>query len=135
MMISDASGIAFEFLFLGKPVVFLDVPDYFSDKRYLGAQEPKADLSFWGRRYGTVVSTLHRLVPVVTEILRQPVGHQAGDLTELKELLLYNSGTAGEAACYVIEHLLLGRTADELNANLAEVRPYERMAIPQSAMP
>jgi hypothetical protein len=100
MMISDVSGIAYEFILMGKPVVFLDLPDFF----HCGTDPEKVDgigdLSYWGREYGRIVSTREGMLTAIDDYV---YGRwQTNAVEELRGRLLYNPGCAGRAAASAI---------------------------------
>jgi len=97
VLVSDASGVAFEFMLLGKPVVFLDVPEYFADAGDPLARGRGGDLARWGRRYGVVVSGPEQLAEGVSRALAE-AGELAERGRELAALLVVNPGGAGAAA-------------------------------------
>jgi hypothetical protein len=65
LLVSDASGIAYEFLLLDRPIVFMDVPELFSHYGRDG-------IHFWGRACGDVVSDPDALAAAVMANLRDP---------------------------------------------------------------
>jgi hypothetical protein len=88
VLVSDASGIAFEFMLLDRPVVFFDVPRLF--ERY-GAGGVHA----WGRAGGDVVSTTGDLTAAVARALADP-GRLRRERRAIVDALLYVPGRATE---------------------------------------
>jgi CDP-glycerol glycerophosphotransferase (TagB/SpsB family) len=93
-MITDVSGVAYEFLVTGKPVVFFDCPEFY--QHTVSPANPTLTLSEiierdtinGGRRYGTVVRSL----PELTQALSQPL--PAPNADQMQNGLLYNPGCA-----------------------------------------
>lgn len=96
VMISDVSGIAYEFILMEKPVVFLDLPDFFQRGNDSEGVDGCCDLSYWGRAYGRIVSTRGELVAALDDYSQ---GRWTMESTQgLRERLLCNPGCAGIAA-------------------------------------
>lgn len=114
IMVTDVSGVAYDFLLLGKPVIYYDCPDFYTKyvPRYDGTisfEECLADDTVnAGRNYGTVVRNLEELRRAVTECLNfcyntlRPPG-------ELEKKLLYNPGRATDASLEQIDALLMSK--------------------------
>ena len=111
IMVTDVSGVAYDFLQLGKPVIYYDCPDFYTKyvPRYDGTlsfEECMADDTVnAGRNYGIVVKNLAELRRTVTECLGS--GYDAFcPPGELQMKLLYNPGRATDASFKQIEKLL-----------------------------
>ena len=65
VLVSDVSGVAFEYMLLDKPIVFFDVPKLFE---HYG----KAGIHYWGREGGDVVTSLEDLKVVVLRNIADP---------------------------------------------------------------
>jgi len=113
IMVTDVSGIAYDFLVLGKPVIYYDCPQFY--RRCVPAFDPNItfaeclaeDTINAGRKYGHVVGTLAELKKAVVCFTagasRWPdqTGSMVGEI-------LKNPGRATEAAVARIEELLAG---------------------------
>jgi len=100
VMVSDVSGVAYEFLATDKPVVFLDLPPhFFNDPSY---PQRLHDVSYWGRSAGIIVNDMENLVRAVKRSIEFPM-EKAEERRKLREKLFYNPGTASQAA---VEHIL-----------------------------
>ncbi len=106
MMVTDVSGVAYEMLCIGKPVVFYDCPSFYSN--YVMNRVPglslreliENDTMNGGRNYGRVVRTLEELCWAV----QQP--SQSVDRRDMTEMLLFNPGNATDSAAACIRRLL-----------------------------
>lgn len=111
VLITCVSSISFEFLALGKPVVFIDTPKFFTNT--LADFFPGHDLSSWanrtsvnaGREFGLVVAHPRDLPQAVNAVLMHPDQYPLRK-TELRDYLLYNPGRATETAIKKIAELL-----------------------------
>jgi hypothetical protein len=65
LLISDASGVAYEFVLQNKPVIFFDVPELFEVYGTNG-------IHYWARTCGDVVSDMESLRETVILNLREP---------------------------------------------------------------
>jgi hypothetical protein len=100
LMVSDASGVAYEFVLQNKPVVFIDVPALFQE---LGPD----GIHYWGRSCGDIVYDLEQLTAVVQRNLRYPEATEAQRLV-LIDRLVYNKGSAAAKAGEIIEGMIDG---------------------------
>lgn len=88
LLVSDASGIAYEFILLDRPVVFFDVPELF-------AHYGKDGIHYWGRACGDVVTNVNELKRKVMQNIFEPqknknvrnkwmskISYSRGDATE-----------------------------------------------------
>jgi CDP-Glycerol:Poly(glycerophosphate) glycerophosphotransferase len=111
VLITCISSIAFDFLALKKPVIYVDTPRYF--QQILPSLFPGHDVSGWsnetfinaGREFGIVVSTPDELPVAIDEVVNNPAKYPRRK-SELPGCLLYNAGRATEAAVTQIEKLL-----------------------------
>jgi len=114
ILVTCVSSVSFEFFALGKPVIFVDTPRFFSE--YLQRLFPDRYTAPWahrttvngGREFGALVSRVERLPGVVREILARP-GEYPRDKERLLSFLLFNPGRATDAAVARIEDLLASR--------------------------
>jgi len=97
IMITDISGIGFEFLLLGKPVIYIDVPEYF--KKY-GKDGPE----YWART-GIIVHGIDKIEMAIEECEKN---HQlyANERKKIISKLIYNPGTASERVAREISAIL-----------------------------
>ena len=126
VMVTDVSGVAYDFLLIDKPVVFLNCPDFYLKyvPRYaqnLSFEECLADDTInAGRNYGVIVNNLEELRSAVIRSLNYPQ-----ELSELRkklhQLLLYNPGKATEVAVNKIDELL--------RLNVITKRPYSKTSV------
>jgi hypothetical protein len=86
VLVSDASGVAFEYLLLDKPIVFFDVPDFF-------AAYGKQGLHYWGRECGDIVDSTDALVAAVKNCLDNPE-YNGEARKKVTEMVVYNKGCA-----------------------------------------
>lgn len=98
LMISDASGAAYEFMLLDRPVVFIDTPELFN-------VHGQGGIHYWGREAGDLVSDLNQLMEIVHLNLEGPC-KKAAERASLRERLLYNPGHAAELSAKFICDIL-----------------------------
>ncbi|MCA9034582.1 MAG: CDP-glycerol glycerophosphotransferase family protein [Planctomycetaceae bacterium] len=109
VMVTDVSGVAYEFLAIGKPVIYFDCLDFYTNtvmKNFPGLSLEdilSRDTVNAGRRYGTVVGTLGELTQAVANA-RLPVSGAS-----MQAKLLYNPGCATENCIDRINSILDGR--------------------------
>jgi hypothetical protein len=111
ILVTCVSSISFEFFALGKPVIFIDTPFFFS--RYLKKRFPDQDTASWssltsvngGREFGLVVQTPGELPAAIESILEHP-GHCPPEPEKLREDLLFNVGRATQVAVDRMDELL-----------------------------
>jgi len=111
VLVTCVSSISFEFLALGKPVVFVDTPKFYS--KTLSTFFPGCDLSTWkdrttvnaGREFGLLVSHPSELPSAISEVLTNPDRYPHRK-SELRDYLLYNPGHASRSAVDKILELL-----------------------------
>lgn len=111
ILVTCVSSISFEFFALGKPVIFIDTPLFFSC--YLKKQFPDQDTASWseltsingGREFGLVIRTPGELPAAIRLILEHP-GHYPPEPEKLQNYLLFNFGRATQAAVDKMDELL-----------------------------
>lgn len=90
ILICDWSSIAFDFLVLDRPTIFLDVPAPFKKGFSLPAED----------RFGAIVHTLKELFSLVEEYLQHPdnyLSHHRKTITRIKEKV-YDNNAYGKSA-------------------------------------
>lgn len=111
VLITCVSSVGFEFLAIGKPIIFIDTPLFFS--KYLKKRFPNKDTEGWanrttvngGREFGLLVKDYRELPKAVNTVLSNPLKYPLKK-ERLKNYLLYNPGNATIAAVEKIEELL-----------------------------
>jgi SAM-dependent methyltransferase len=114
VLVTCVSSVAFEFLALGRPVVYIDTPKFYRDT--LAQWFPGRDVSAWedrttvnaGREFGALVSSVADLPCAIETALADREVTQP-KRTDLRDYLLYNPGKATGAAVDQIERLLRDR--------------------------
>jgi hypothetical protein len=99
LMVTDYGGAAFEFMCTGKPIVYLDCPEFFE-------MRGKEIMEYWSRESGYLVSDVQQLPDTIATAL---IGDdtKARLQAEMIDRLLYNPGKAAEAGLRVIFEELL----------------------------
>lgn len=112
ILVSDVSGVAFEFVLLDKPVVFFDVPGMFD---YYG----KNGIHFWGRECGDIVKSLEELTRAIRGNLENP-RHKSTERQKWGSLISYSQGDAarraGEAILTLAREQGNGRSAQAMTS-------------------
>jgi len=98
VLVTDVSGVAFEYLVLDRPIVFFDVPELFAATGTVG-------IHYWGRSCGDIVQTIDQLLETARAALRDPARGQQ-DRQRLRSRLLYNPGAGAESAGRTLSALL-----------------------------
>ena len=98
LLVSDASGIAYEFILLDRPVIFFDVPDLFDTYG-------KDGIHYWGRESGDIVCDIESLKQATMRNLCDPVRKRA-DRAKLMNRISYSRGDATEKAGWAILELM-----------------------------
>ncbi len=99
LMVTDYGGAAFEFMCTGKPIVYLDCPEFFE-------MRGREIMEYWSRESGHLVSDIERLPETIGLALK-------GDETKVRlqkemiDRLLFNPGRGAEAGVKVIFEELL----------------------------
>lgn len=109
VLITCISSVGFEFMAIGKPVVFINTPKYFSN--YLKKLFPNQDVEALaqrntvngGKEWGVVVDHPQELPQAVSYALRYP-GFFASQ--NLRTRLLYNPGNAAKTAADTVLSIL-----------------------------
>jgi hypothetical protein len=100
VLVSDASGVAYEYLLLNRPLVFFDVPKLFESYGTNG-------IPYWGRRCGDIVRDTDELVRSVRRGLENPMYKQR-EREEMIRRVVYTRGDATERAGRAILELAEG---------------------------
>lgn len=111
VMVTDFSGVAFDFMFLDRPVVYIDCPEFFEVTLKQYGSDPdlaKNDDRFnAGRNYGDVIYCLSDIEKVVNNALNNPYELSAKRKI-FTDSLLYNPGCstkiAAETVCELLGH-------------------------------
>jgi hypothetical protein len=90
VLVSDASGAAYEFMLVNRPVVFFDVPELF-------ARYGKNGIHFWGREGGDIVRDIEELTGKVMLNVRHPE-RKKPQREKLLSRICYSRGDATEKA-------------------------------------
>lgn len=98
IMITDAGGVGFEYILLDKPIIYIDVPEYF-------AQYGVDGIDYWGRSGGVIINKPEELPEAVYWALNNPTEHSA-IRKDLIHKLIYNPGNSADKAAEVILRLL-----------------------------
>lgn len=101
LMITDYGGAAYEFMCTGKPIVYLDCPEFFE-------MRGKDIMEYWSRKSGYLVSDVEQLPDTVETALKGDSSKVRLQM-ELVDKLLYNRGVAADAGVRVIFEQLLAR--------------------------
>jgi hypothetical protein len=99
ILLTDYGGAALEFMCTGKPIVYLDCPEFFEKRG-------KDIMEYWSRESGHLVSDVERIPEAIGRALKGDAG-KARLQAEMVEQLLYNRGRAAEAGIRVIFDELL----------------------------
>ncbi|MCX6557978.1 MAG: methyltransferase domain-containing protein [Candidatus Aminicenantes bacterium] len=111
ILVTCVSSISFEFLALGKPVIFIDTPLFFS--RYLKKYFPDQDTASWsslttingGREFGILIKKPSELPAAIVSVSEHPACCPP-EPERLRDFLLFNSGQATRAAVNEMDKLL-----------------------------
>jgi hypothetical protein len=99
LMITDYGGASFEFMCTGKPIVYLDCPEFFD-------MRGKDIMEYWSRDSGYLISDIEKLPETIDMALRGDASREHQQ-EELVRKLLYNPGAAAQAGISVVfDHLL-----------------------------
>jgi SAM-dependent methyltransferase len=110
VMVTDVSGVAYDFLVLGKPVIYYDCPQFYSEyvTRFddsLTFDECLSDDSInAGRNYGLVVKSIDELISRLEEHLKGEFPLTAS--VNGPELFLYHPGHATENSLSKIDGII-----------------------------
>ncbi|NQV38835.1 MAG: CDP-glycerol glycerophosphotransferase family protein [Candidatus Marinimicrobia bacterium] len=101
IMITDISGVGFEFLLLRKPVIYFDVPNYF---KKFGIEGPE----FWARK-GIIVKKVEEIKDAINMYIKKP-GLYINEVNNLIPLLIHNPNNATKTAVQALLKILNYRT-------------------------
>lgn len=112
IMVTDVSGVAYDFHVLGKPVVYFDCPDFY--EHYVSKFDPTLSYTLCiaddtinaGRDFGFVVKDLHELQKKISAIISGACFEDPLKSTTCGELL-YNPGKAVEVSVNKILEILV----------------------------
>lgn len=118
VLITCVSSISFEFLALGRPVIFIDTPRFYETS--LKAFFPNNNISDFaqrttvngGKEFGLTVSTPKQLTQAINEVLTHPDRYPPNK-KNLLNYLLYNPGHATAAAVEKISELLVKKVKSQ----------------------
>jgi CDP-glycerol glycerophosphotransferase (TagB/SpsB family) len=96
-VVSDASGVAYEFVLQNRPVVFFDVPDLYEAFGTKGVH-------YWGRECGDIVTDCEGMKAAVVLSLREPNRNEVKRLEWISRLS-YAQGDATRRAGEAIRML------------------------------
>lgn len=102
-LITDASSVAYEYLLLNRPLIFMDVPNFFKYE-----QNGNNNLEKWGRKAGEIVEGVEQLPQALMQAMAHP-GHREEIRRSMVRDLFYNPGQASAAAAETIIHLVFDR--------------------------
>lgn len=97
-MVTDVSGIAYEYALLDRPLIFIDVPEYLE-------AHPESDVAKLRDKIGITVKSPEELPEVVERALKSP-DEFSPRRRELVDGMLYNPGRSAEVAVEIIDRLL-----------------------------
>lgn len=134
ILITCISSVAFEFLALNKPVVYIDTP-YFFEVALKQDYFPGYDISNWdkinfingGKEFGPVVSNIKELPTIIEDVLLHPQKYPF-EKKKLRDYLLYNPGQASNAAVRQINELLLSNVKSNRTTNYKKFNVYRYVA-------
>ena len=98
LLVTDVSGIGFEYLLLDKPIIYFDCPAFFATYGSKG-------IEYWGRSAGVVVSTPEELVQAAQQALKKPTQLHA-QRQQVVNRLVYNPGHAADMAVAAVKEIL-----------------------------
>lgn len=96
LLVSDASGVAYEFVLLDRPVVFFDVPKLFAKYGTNG-------IHHWGRVCGDVVPDVDALKSAVAENLAQPTRKHAERINWITRITYSRGDATAKAGRAILE--------------------------------
>lgn len=91
VLVSDVSGISYEYLLQNKPIVFYDVPKIFEE-------HGKEGIHYWGRKSGEIARTPLELKNLVEDALANP-GKKCAEREDVINAVAFNVGNAAQVAC------------------------------------
>lgn len=110
VVVTDVSSIAFEAMLIDRPVVFIDCPEFFERTvpglYGLSPQQAREDIRYnCGRSGGTVIESIDDLPHAIQDSIRFP-DRFAAERKEIRDQLVFNRGSASQAAARTIIELL-----------------------------
>ncbi|MBS1627466.1 MAG: CDP-glycerol glycerophosphotransferase family protein [Bacteroidetes bacterium] len=113
ILLTCISSVAFEFLALNKPVIYIDTPKFFEitlkQDYFLGydiGNWDKINFINGGKEFGPVVTDIKELPLIIEDVFLHPDKYPFNK-KKLSNYLLYNPGKASDAAVNQINKLLL----------------------------
>lgn len=127
VMVTDVSSVGLDFMLLGKQVVFMDCPRFYS--HYLKMCFPHEDTGKWpeitwingGREFGTLVKNIDELPQAVTKALA--VGQSDSFAQEMQQRLLYNPGKATANIIKMLGRLLMKHESESYSLYSKKIYP------------
>lgn len=98
LLVGDVSGACFEFMVQNRPVVFIDIPEFFEDHGTKG-------VGYWGRQAGDIIKDISNLSEIIQLNLSDP-NQKESDRLKLIAELIFNPGKAAKVAVDTIERLI-----------------------------
>jgi len=99
VLISDASSVAYEYLLLDRPILFLAFPGQFEKVKH------RVDLETWGRKVGATVEEPAKVAPAVESALDDP-SRLSETRRQAAQDLFFNPGQATDRAVAEVYSLL-----------------------------
>lgn len=101
VLVTDVSSVAYEFMLLDKPVVYIDTPEYFD-------KQGQDDIAHWGRDAGIVVTDMDGLRAAVARSLQNP-SEFSPKRAEFMKKQIYNPGHGTGKAIALLSQFLFER--------------------------
>jgi len=95
VLVGDVSGASFEYILQNKPVVFIDVPEFFHAQGTEG-------IGYWGRYAGDIVYDIKHLGSTVQRVLKEPNALQSKRQQLIHDLVYH----PGQAATQTVDTLI-----------------------------
>lgn len=122
ILVTCVSSVSFEFLAIGKPVIFIDTPKFFQEVLKKRFSDKNTDS--WanrttvngGREFGMVISDIQELPKAVQHVLDN-LNDFPRQKERLKTYLLFNPGKGTEAAVKKLEELLAANVRTRRTCN------------------
>ena len=97
VLVTDVSGIGFEYLLLNKPIIYYDSPEFFASSGTTG-------IEYWGRSGGEIVKSGSELLAAVQRAMADPKRFSL-ERESLVNQIVYHRGSATAQAVKVIRQL------------------------------